>query len=157
MYVHTPRNAPHRDGEWEYVQERVPKESRATASANGADMDGLWEVNADLEDQEQIEATITVPLINGDAAAIRRLTAQESEKNLGLRVKPDGDCGTQLNVKKSKGKTRPHKSREATSQQEQSGKVICSNCGQASNTDWGRVWRYLKSWREVLGSLITTY
>ena len=57
-------------------------------------------MNADREDYEQTEITITVPLINGDAAAIQRLTAQESEKNLGLRVQPDGDCATQLNVKK---------------------------------------------------------
>ena len=88
------------DGEWEYVQERTTNETQASASENDAVADGLWEANATPDDQEQTEATITVPLINGDAAAIKRLTAQESEKNLGLRVQPDGDCATQLKAKK---------------------------------------------------------
>ena len=38
------------DGEWEYVQERVLKEAWTTAPANGADVDGLWEVSTDPED-----------------------------------------------------------------------------------------------------------
>ena len=87
-------------GEWEYVQEKVVKGASAAPPTNDAEVDSLWEVNADPEDHEQTVATITVPLIGGDAAAIKRLTAQESEKNLGLRVQPDGDCATQLNVKK---------------------------------------------------------
>ena len=60
----------------------------------------MWEVNADLEKEGHVEASVTVPLINGDAAAIKRLSAQESEKNLGLRVQPDGNCETQLKFKK---------------------------------------------------------
>ena len=78
----------------------MDKDTLATSPTNDTNVDGLWEVNADREDYKQTEITITVPLINGDAAAIQRLTAQESEKNLGLRVQPDGDCATQLNVKK---------------------------------------------------------
>ena len=85
---------PTSDGEWEYVQERVLKEARDEASNQDTDTDGMWEVNLDLEEEDQVEATVTVPLINGDAAAIKRLSAQQSEKNLGLRVQLDGNYRT---------------------------------------------------------------
>ena len=77
------------DGEWEYVQERVRKEAGENTPNQDTDIDGMWEVNADLEEEVYAKVTVTVPLINGDAAAIKRLSAQESKKNLGLRVRPD--------------------------------------------------------------------
>ena len=70
------------DGEWEYVQERIINKTQAMASETDTVTDGLWEANAAPEDHEQTEATITVPLIKGDAAVIKRLTAQESERSM---------------------------------------------------------------------------
>ena len=78
----------------------MAKDNPSAPSTINTNRNSLLEESADQEDYKQTKATITVPLINGDAAAIKRLTAQESEKNLGLRVQPDGDCATQLKVKK---------------------------------------------------------
>ena len=72
----------------------------AKVKAGHDGVDELWDVTAESEDQETSAAKITVPLIGGDAAAIKRLTAQESEENLGLRVQPDGKCTAQMEVKK---------------------------------------------------------
>ena len=55
------------------------------------------EATADT-DQDVLDSEVTVPLIGGDQAAIKRLTTAECEKDLGLRVRPDGDCSTQLGV-----------------------------------------------------------
>ena len=88
------------DGEWEYVQKRVRKEAGESGPIQEANIDGMWEVNTDPEEEACAEVEVTVPLINGDVAAIKRLSAQESEKNLGLRVQPDGNCETQLKVKR---------------------------------------------------------
>ena len=144
------------NGEWEYVQERTAQEPKALAPTNSKVADGLWEAYAATEEQEQAEATITVPLINGDAAAIKRLAAQESEKNLGLRVQPDGDCTIQLKVKTSRWKAVLPKSRQATFQQEQCGRATPSNCGQVSNTDSESVRRLSKNWKEDLAKQIST-
>ena len=42
----------------------------------------------------------TVPLIGGDAAAIKRLANDESVENLGLQVQPDGKYASQLKERK---------------------------------------------------------
>ena len=71
------------DGEWRYVQEVVNKTPPAEFKAGNDGVDELWEINAEVEDQEMSVAKITVPLIGSDAVAIKKLTAQESEKTLG--------------------------------------------------------------------------
>ena len=88
------------DGDWKYVQEVVHDASPTEVQAGHSGVDELWEVDTGIEDQEAAARKITVPLIGGDAAAIKKLTAQESEKNLGLRVQPDGKCTAQMAVKK---------------------------------------------------------
>ena len=90
------------DGEWKYVQQKVNKVRvpPARSQAGKDSVDNLWEINAEAKNQKTSTAKITVPLIGGDAAAIKRLTTQESEKNLGLRVQPDGKCTAQMEVKK---------------------------------------------------------
>ena len=71
------------DGDWKYVQEVVHDASPTEVQAGHSGVDELWEVDAGIEDQEAAARKITVPLIGGDAAAIKKLTAQESEKKFG--------------------------------------------------------------------------
>ena len=51
----------------------------------------------ELDDLDPGNIPFTVPLIGGDAAAIKRLANDELVENLGLRVQPDGKCASQLN------------------------------------------------------------
>ena len=64
------------DGEWRYVQEVVNKTPPAVVQADQEGVDELWEINAEAENQETSTAKIIVPLIDGDAAAIKETLCQ---------------------------------------------------------------------------------
>ena len=56
----------------------------------------------ELDDLNPVDTPFTVPLIGGDAAAIKRLANDKSVENLGLQVQPDGKCTLQLKERKEK-------------------------------------------------------
>ena len=56
----------------------------------------------ELDDLDPVDTPFTVPLIGGNAAAIKRLANDKSVENLGLRVQPDGKCASQLKEHKEK-------------------------------------------------------
>ena len=62
------------------------------------ELDDLWEdMNEDeLDNLDPVNAPFRVPLIGGNAAAIKQLANDESVENLGLQVQPDGKCASQL-------------------------------------------------------------
>ena len=55
-------------------------------------LDDLWEdLDADeLDDLEPPGPGLTIPLANGDAAAIKKLSNNDAEENLGMKVQSDG-------------------------------------------------------------------
>ena len=79
------RTKPIKNGDWEYV-----KEKSVTATKDGdedqEELDNIWEDmdKDELDDLDPVEAPLTVPLIDGNAAAIKQLSNNESVENLGL-------------------------------------------------------------------------
>ena len=49
-----------------------------------------------LDGLDAVDAPFTVPLIGGNATAIKRLANTDFVTNLGLQVRPDGKCTSQL-------------------------------------------------------------
>ena len=76
---------PTKDGEWEYVQEKLAKVIKV-ASVKEEELDNLWEDidENELDDMDPIDTLFPVPLTNRDAAAIKRLANNKSVENLGL-------------------------------------------------------------------------
>ena len=73
------------------MQERsvTPLSGKAVADTK---LDNLWE-DMDEEELDELETAgtgLTVPLANGDAAVIKKLSNDDAEENLGLKVQPDG-------------------------------------------------------------------
>ena len=68
------------------------------------ELDDVWEdMNKDeLDNLDTGDTPFTVPLIGGNAAAIKQLANGESVENLGLQVQPDGKCALQLKERKEK-------------------------------------------------------
>ena len=97
------RMKPTHNGNWDHV-----KENSATATEaedeDQEELDDLWEDMNEVEfdNLDPGDKPFTVPLIGGDAAAIKRLANNESVENLGLQVQLDGKCVSQLKERKEK-------------------------------------------------------
>ena len=65
----------------------MPGDKKATAG----ELDDLWgEINdEELGELEPPVQRLAVPLVNGDAAAIKTLSNSNTEENLGMKVQPD--------------------------------------------------------------------
>ena len=97
------RIKPTKNGDWEYVKEKSTTATKA-AGAGQEELDELWEdMNTDkLDNLDPGNTPFTVPLIGGDATAIKQLSANESVENLTLQVQPDEKCSLQLKEHKEK-------------------------------------------------------
>lgn len=82
---------PTKDGERKYVQEKTvapPSDETVTI----AELEDLWEDMDDdeLDDLEPPAPGLMISLVNGEAAAIKKLSNSDAEENLGMKVQPDG-------------------------------------------------------------------
>ena len=71
---------PTKDGDWEYVKVK----SATVTKAAGAEQEDLWEDmnKGELDNLDPGGTPLTVPLIDRDAAAIRRLANNKCVENL---------------------------------------------------------------------------
>ena len=76
---------PTNNGNWEYIKEELA-EATKKVDEDQEELDNLWEDmdEDELDDLDTANAPFTVPLIGGNAAAIKRLANDESVTNLGL-------------------------------------------------------------------------
>lgn len=76
---------PTKYGEWECVKE-VPKPRTEDEVTADNELDDLWEdLDADeLDGLEPPARELTIPLADGDAAAIKKLSNNDAEENLGM-------------------------------------------------------------------------
>ena len=74
----------------------MTKAANTPTNDNKEELDNLWEDmdESELDDMDPVITPFIVPPINGDAATIECLANNESKKNLGLRVQPDGQCAS---------------------------------------------------------------
>ena len=82
---------PIKDGEWEYAKEEsVAQTSDDTTSTE--ELDNLWDdLNDDeLDDLKSPGPGLTIPLANGDTAAMKKLSNNDAKKNLGMKIQPGG-------------------------------------------------------------------
>ena len=94
---------PTKDGRWECVKEAPNKPASKEARHIGK-LDGLWE-DMDVNELDKLEPPgpeVTMPLTNGDATAIKKLSTNNSEGNLGVKVQPDGCNKRHLSALKDK-------------------------------------------------------
>ena len=97
---------PTKDGGWEYVKEAPNKlASKEVTYINK--LDDLREgMNAnELDELEPSGPELTIPLANGDATAIKKLSNNDKEENLGMKVQPDGCNKRHLSALKDKVET----------------------------------------------------
>ena len=81
---------PTENGEWEHV--KTTPEKLELKSATADEPDDLWG-DMDAEESDELEPPrprLTIPLASGDAAAIKKLSNNDAEENLGMKVQPDG-------------------------------------------------------------------
>ena len=67
-------------------------EKQELMGATADELDDLWE-DMDAEELEELEPPkpqLTVPLASGDAAVIKKLSNDDTEENLGMKVQLDG-------------------------------------------------------------------
>ena len=126
------RMKPTENGDWEYIKEKLVKVLEK-AEEDQEELDELWK---DMDEDElnkldAVDAPFTVPLIDGDVAAIKRLANDESVTNLGLQVQPDGKCALQLKGARITLKIGQAEPKQATYQLEECDKANLSNSGPA--------------------------
>ena len=93
MLVHSAQDEASNNGTWEYIKEKLATATKK-ADEDQEELEDLWK---DMDEDEldyldAADAPFTVPLIGGNAAAIKQLANDEFVTNLGLRVQPDGKC-----------------------------------------------------------------
>ena len=66
------------------------------AGEDQEELDDLWEDmnNDELDNLDPGDTSFTVPLVGGNAAAIKQLANNTSVDNLGLQVQPDRMCAS---------------------------------------------------------------
>ena len=103
MLLHSVQDEANKNCDWEYIKEKSATATKA-AGEDQEELDDLWEdKNKDkLDDLDSGNTPFMVPLIGGDAEAIKQLATNESVENLGLQVQPDGKCKSQLKEHKEK-------------------------------------------------------
>ena len=122
------------DGEWEYVKEKsiAPPSDKTTTTA---DLDDLWEGmdNNELIDLDPPGPGLTIPLVNGNAAAIKKLSNDDAEENLGMKVQSDGCNKRRLSTLKGKVEERsgPQVSTEVNCRRGRCGRATPNNCERA--------------------------
>ena len=91
------RMKPAKNGEWENIEEKLATPTKK-ADEDKEELDDLWEDmdEDELNNLDTVDAPFTVPLIDGDAAAINRLATDKCVENLGLWVQPNGKYALQL-------------------------------------------------------------
>ena len=86
MLVHSGHDeANKQNGDWESIKEKLAAATKKV-DEDQEYLDDLWEDMGEdkLDDLDVADAPFTVPLIGGDAAAIKQLANDESVTNLGF-------------------------------------------------------------------------
>ena len=89
--------------EWECVKEKLvaPPSGKTTTTTN---LDNLWK---DMDDNEHDDldppgSGLTILLVDGDVAVIKKLSNDDAKENLGMKVQPDGCNKSHLSTLKEK-------------------------------------------------------
>ena len=94
---------PTKNGEWECAK-ATPDKPAAKGANNVDKLNDLWkDMDADkLEELEPPRPQLKIPLANGNTAVIRKLSNDDAEENLGMKVQPDSCNNSHLTTLKEK-------------------------------------------------------